>query len=71
MCNVNLCPICKIEFHGVRMCESAKLFGKQEFQQTKVDLDCQHDKDQDSIFIMSLFYIYMPHGVCERQRTMV
>jgi len=28
VCNVNLCPICEIEFHGVRMCESAKLLGK-------------------------------------------
>ena len=26
--NVILCPICEIEFHGVRMCESAKLLGK-------------------------------------------
>ena len=44
-CNVNLCPICEIKFHGVRMCELAKLLGKLEFQQTNVDLDCQHDKD--------------------------
>lgn len=28
VCNVNLCSICEIEFHGVRMCESAKLLGK-------------------------------------------
>jgi hypothetical protein len=28
MCNVNLSLICEIEFHRVRMCESAKLLGK-------------------------------------------
>jgi hypothetical protein len=28
VCNVNLCEICEIEFHGVRMCETAKLLGK-------------------------------------------
>jgi hypothetical protein len=28
VCNVNLCSICELEFHGVRMCETAKLLGK-------------------------------------------
>ena len=28
VCNVNLCEICEIKFHGVRMCETAKLLGK-------------------------------------------
>ncbi len=28
VCNVNLCYLCKNEFHGVRMCETAQLFGK-------------------------------------------
>jgi len=28
VCNVNLCHICEIEFHGVRMCDTAQLLGK-------------------------------------------
>ncbi len=28
VCNVNLCYICDNEFHGVQMCETAKLLGK-------------------------------------------
>jgi hypothetical protein len=28
VCNVNLCYICENEFHGVQMCETAKLLGK-------------------------------------------
>jgi hypothetical protein len=28
VCNVNLCSVCEIEFHGVQMCETAKLLGK-------------------------------------------
>ncbi len=28
VCNVNLCPVCENEFHGVQMCETAKLLGK-------------------------------------------
>jgi hypothetical protein len=28
VCNVNLCYVCENEFHGVRMCETAKLLGK-------------------------------------------
>jgi hypothetical protein len=28
VCNVNLCSICELEFHGVRMCETAQLLGK-------------------------------------------
>jgi hypothetical protein len=28
VCNVNLCFICENEFHGVQMCETAKLLGK-------------------------------------------
>ncbi len=28
VCNVNLCPICENEFHGVQMSETGRLFGK-------------------------------------------
>jgi hypothetical protein len=28
VCNVNLCSICEIEFHGVCICETAQLLGK-------------------------------------------
>ncbi len=27
VCNVNLCPACEIEFHGIQMCETAELLG--------------------------------------------
>jgi hypothetical protein len=32
VCNIHLCHVCENEFHGVRMCETAKLLGNKYFR---------------------------------------